>query len=233
MVLAIVLVGFARTFYLRAWFDVPAMPRGAWLHGALLTAWFVGAMLQAVWVATRRIRLHRRAGWVLALVGVGLVWSSLSLALAAAADMERRIPLLLSRGMPQDQILELAATVFWVAAIAAFSFAVLVACAVLMRGSPELHKRLMLLASISIIQPALARIFRDWPVFGEFVNGQFLLVAVPVALLLLIPLVVYDLATRRSIHPATLYGSLFVAGLKLFGIFVLAKTTLGQAVISF
>ena len=55
--------------------------------------------------------------------------------------------------------------------------------------------------------------------------------AIPAALLLL-PLAAYDIATRRSIHPATLYGSLFVAGVKLFGVFVLARTALGQSVIS-
>jgi hypothetical protein len=139
---------------------------------------------------------------------------------------------LLSRGVPPDQLVERAAAVFWAAGTAIFSFAVLLAVAVWFRHRPEAHKRLMLLASLSIIQPAVARIFRDWPVFGEFVNGHFLLFAVAVALLLLIPLPVHDVATRRSVHPATLYGSLFVTGVKVLGIFVLAKTALGQVVIS-
>src|ERR1700730_9606988 len=45
------------------------------------------------------------------------------------------------------------------------SFATLLLAAVVLRGRPRAHKRLMLLASISIIGPALARIAR-WPVLG-------------------------------------------------------------------
>jgi hypothetical protein len=38
VLLLIVFTGFSRTFYLRAFFDVPPIPAHVYLHGALLTA---------------------------------------------------------------------------------------------------------------------------------------------------------------------------------------------------
>lgn len=230
--LIVVLAGFARTFYLRAWFDVPPIPRSAWLHGALMTAWFVGAMLQTVWVAKHRVHWHRQSGWALAVLAVAIVWTALALALAGVGDMERRVPVLLSRGIPLDRIVQMVATVFWAATSTAFIFAVLVVCAVLFRRTPETHKRLMLLASVSIVQPAIARMFIYWPMFGDFAVQRAPLLATAAASLLLLPLFLHDLATRRSIHPATLYGSVFVIGVKLFGMFFLARTEIGQSMVS-
>ena len=231
ILLAVVLVGFSRTYYLRTIFTVPPMPSGALLHGAVLTGWFIGAMLQPFWVATRRINVHRIAGWLLTVLSVGLVWTSAKLILAGAADMGRRAPLMLARGIPPDQIREVAATAFWSAGAAAITFTVLFIWALIQRRSPQTHKRLMLIASVSIIQPALVRIFRDWTAFGEFINGNSLMFAVSVALVLIIPLFIHDWRTRRSIHRATWMGSLIYCSIKLFGILYLAKTTVGQAVI--
>jgi hypothetical protein len=59
----------------------------------------------------------------------------------------------------------------------------------------------MLLASISIIGPALARISR-WPVLGGE-QGPFVDIALYA---LLAGVIVYDLLTRRRLHPATLLG---------------------------
>jgi hypothetical protein len=78
---------------------------------------------------------------------------------------------------------------------------VLVTLAVVYRGRPDAHKRLMLLASISFMGPAVARISR-WPLLGGE-QGPF----TPAVLLgLLAAVVVYDLITLRRVHPATLFG---------------------------
>ena len=78
------------------------------------------------------------------------------------------------------------------------AFAILITSAVLLRGRPEAHKRLMLIASITIIGPALARISRWLPFDGPFVLA--------VMVLLLAALVVHDLRTTKRVHPATLIG---------------------------
>jgi hypothetical protein len=78
------------------------------------------------------------------------------------------------------------------------AFAILVTSAILLRGRPEAHKRLMLIASITIIGPALARISRWLPFEGPFVLA--------VMLLLLAALVIHDLRATKRVHPATLIG---------------------------
>src|ERR1043166_3218788 len=46
LLLAIVLVGFSRTLYLRAFFDVAPIPVSLYIHGAALTLWFLFALIQ-------------------------------------------------------------------------------------------------------------------------------------------------------------------------------------------
>ena len=60
--LLIVLVGFSRTLYMRAIFDVPEFSAYLLLHGCVLTAWFVGILLQTTLVTNHRTDII--AGWV-------------------------------------------------------------------------------------------------------------------------------------------------------------------------
>ena len=63
--LASVFIGFARSFYLRAWF--PSWPRPSepvfYVHGVLFTAWMLLLVGQALLVGARRVDIHRRLGW--------------------------------------------------------------------------------------------------------------------------------------------------------------------------
>jgi len=56
------LAGFARTFFLRGFFDVPPLPMYLYGHGAVLTSWFVLVFIQASLVSARRLDVHRRLG---------------------------------------------------------------------------------------------------------------------------------------------------------------------------
>src|SRR5271155_1806473 len=60
--LLIVLIGFARTFYLKALFGTRPLPFYLHLHGLVFTTWFVLFFVQARLVARHRIDLHRRVG---------------------------------------------------------------------------------------------------------------------------------------------------------------------------
>src|SRR4051812_48182095 len=64
--LAVVLVGFSPTFYLRAFFHVPGIPSVLYVHGAVLTVWFLFTVVQAWLIRGQRIRLHRRLGYAAA-----------------------------------------------------------------------------------------------------------------------------------------------------------------------
>ena len=85
-------------------------------------------------------------------------------------------------------------------------YAVFVVPAYLKRSNAQTHKRLMLLASLSILSAAIIR----WPVAMIYAPsplpgfGYYDLVA----LAYLLPLVAWDLTTLKRIHPVTLYGGL-------------------------
>jgi uncharacterized membrane protein YozB (DUF420 family) len=105
------------------------------------------------------------------------------------------------------------------------SFATFLVAAVVLRRNSQTHKRLMLLASISIIGPALARISR-WPGFGGE-QGPF---AGLVFLGFLLALVVHDLLSRRRLHPSTVIGVLWMMLIN-FGASIVGRSEAGQMLI--
>jgi hypothetical protein len=83
----------------------------------------------------------------------------------------------------------------------------------------------MLLASFSIIGPALARIAR-WPVFGGE-QGPFISV---VFWCLLLVLAGHDLWSRKRLHPSTVLGTLLLV-LVNYGAGVTSRSELGQMLV--
>jgi hypothetical protein len=81
-------------------------------------------------------------------------------------------------------------------------FAVFVVAGVRARRDPQSHKRLMLLATIALLPPAIAR----WAL--QLGLGPPAVLAI--ATLFLVPMVVWDLKTRRRLHPVTLWGGLLL-----------------------
>ena len=77
VLLVIVLTGFAPTLYLRAFFDVPPIPAWVYLHGAILTGWFVLLCLQSSLAVTGRIGTHRRLGVAGAVLGGAVIAANL------------------------------------------------------------------------------------------------------------------------------------------------------------
>jgi len=75
--LATVSLGFAPTFYLAPLFDtaseVDSLPVFLIVHAVLLTAWYVGLVVQSGLIRGRRYGLHRRIGVIGAFVAVGVV----------------------------------------------------------------------------------------------------------------------------------------------------------------
>jgi len=157
-----VLVGFSPTFYLRPLFKVHPLPAVLYLHGAVLTGWFMLTALQGWLVQTRRFRSHRRVGYVVA------SYAALVVVMGLVADA--RMAGELDSPKDPDNI------VFWGNLFSLTLFATYVSLAVAFRKTPEAHKRLTLLASISIVGPAGAR-FSEWPIFPGAVAFVVILVA--------------------------------------------------------
>ena len=207
--LAVVLIGFAPTLYLRSLFDVPPIPAYLYLHGVVLTTWFSLVFAQTCLVAAHRTDLHRRLGVVAALDAILVVLVSAFVTVRAISRYEAR-----SMDPAAIQFIvigDLAALIL---------FSILVTAAVRYRRRPDWHKRLMALGCFTIIGPAVARL-----------EHLGLAVPVPAVLLLLLAvLAVHDLVGLRRLHRATMWGSLLVV-MALSAVLLVVGTVTGQTVI--
>jgi hypothetical protein len=185
-----VLAGFSHTFYLRPLFSTRPLPAILYLHGTVLTGWFLLTALQGWLAHTRRLRLHRRTGYVAA------GYAALVVILGVVADL--RLATEIDSPKDPDNI------VFWGNLFTLALFATYVSLAVVFRKQPEVHKRLTLLASMSIVGPALAR-FADWSPGGFAARPLY---GIGGLLMLYGALVVHDLVVRRRPHPVSLIGAL-------------------------
>jgi uncharacterized membrane protein len=195
-----VLLGFGRTFFLRPWFSewvelhAPREPFFL-IHGVIVAAWFVVLIAQSSLITAGRVDLHRRLGTL----SMGLAAAVVVFGVAAAVIAARRPTGFIDVSAPPKVFLA-------IPLLALLQFAVFVALAYARRGNAQTHKRLMLLASISILSAAIIR----WP---------FAMISAPspvpgfgfhdiAALCYLLPLLAWDLTTLKRIHPVTLYGGL-------------------------
>ncbi|HEX6396731.1 MAG TPA: hypothetical protein VFZ95_04860, partial [Steroidobacteraceae bacterium] len=142
---AVVFAGFARTFYLRPWFEVPVLTQLLVVHGVMFTAWLVLHYTQARLIAAHRVDLHRRLGIAGAVLGYTMFLVGVAAAVQSAAlgRQPTDAPPLVFMSVPIGTIT---------------AFALLLTSALLMRRRADWHKRLMLLATIALIIPAAARL---------------------------------------------------------------------------
>ena len=92
VVVAVVLIGFAQSYYLKLLFGTPPLSGLLHLHGAVMTLWFVLFVAQIALVSRERTDLHRRLGvftaaWACVVVVVG---SLTAIAAARAARLTGR-----------------------------------------------------------------------------------------------------------------------------------------------
>ena len=216
VLLLIVLTGFSRSFYLRAFFDVPPIPVHVYAHGAILTGWFVWFFLQTSLVAAGRSDLHRKLGVAGAFIGLAVILANVMV----LAGMGPRLRVSFQEVDPEFLI-----RAVWGDVGNTVEFAVFLSTALWFRRRPELHKRLMYLASLSIVGQALGRIAL-WPVFDDVRKG----IGIGALVFFLGALVAYDLVTAKRLSPATLYGGMLRV-LGWIGVTALAASEAGEAVV--
>jgi hypothetical protein len=192
VLLLAVLVGFTPTFYLRSLYSTHPLPSVLYLHGAVLTGWFLLTVLQGWLAQTQRFRLHRRTGYLVAAYAALVVVMGLVATFRLAGELDS----------PKDPD----NIVVWGNLFTLVLFAAFVSLALVFRKQPEVHKRLTLLASISIVGPAVAR-FSEWPIFPGGMAARPIY-GIGGLLLLFGSLIAYDLIVRRRPHPASWLGML-------------------------
>ena len=186
LALLVVFAGFSRTFFLRAWFDVPPISSLRYLHGVLMTTWYGLFVLQVLLVSVRRADIHRRLGILAALTAAAIV----PVGVATSIAFIQRV-----RGNSDEA--PVAAIIAGYNFISLLVFTLLVGTALALRRRSDVHKRLMTIASLSLLGPAIARMVSDE-----------LAVWLTEALVLL-PITI-DTWRHRRLHPAFGWGGALV-----------------------
>lgn len=156
--LAITFIGF-RLFYLhlQAYPGRPLTPPIRTLlivHGVLMTAWMLLAVVQPFLVAANRKRVHMALGKLGVALAAGIVVAGYLVAIHAT----RVNP-------PEMRLFGLAPKEFLTVPLSGMvMFGVYVTVGVLNRRRPEVHRPLMLLASLAVVGAALGRMqaLNDW-----------------------------------------------------------------------
>lgn len=196
IILASVFAGFARTYYLAGVFHAPLPNLLIHIHGAAFSCWILLLVTQTSLVAAGRVDVHRRLG----LAGFGLACLMVILGLMAATNSMARH---FVAGPVGIRVLA-----FYAVPIAdMLVFATLIYFGYRERFHPDAHKRLMLIATIALLDAAFVR----WPLHVAWWN---LRAAEFCGYALLLLLVGYDLWSTKKIHRATLTGGVFLVVLQ-------------------
>ncbi len=189
---AAILLGFGLDFT-RYMGERPAPPLILNLHGAVYVVWLCLVTTQILLVEGGKVRLHRQLGWWT--VGLSATMAPLGV-VAALVDKARLF------GRP-DADLQFLSLEF----VDMLLFAVLMTAGVLWRKNVAAHKRLMILAAVSLSDAGFGRI---WTIgikttlpgpFGWWLQYFW------GAALLLVAMAAWDLWRRRRIHPAVQFGA--------------------------
>ena len=228
VILLLVVAGFTRTLFARPLFHPAPIPPYLYVHGIVLTCWFVWALAQSLLISAGRTANHRRLGAVAACFAVAVVAAALMASFGSVSRKPFNLDAdasIMGTGLTGITVAQFRSSVVWGNIVNALSFALFVAAAVIFRRRPQVHKRFMLLASISIVEPALARIAR-WPGLGGE-QGPF----IPIVVWSLVAaLAIYDLVFRKRVETCTIFAIVWLLIVRNGAVFV-SQTGIGLSLI--
>jgi len=178
LIAAVVIYGFSGTVDRKLIHGNPPRPVLLWVHAVLFSTWVAFYITQSVLVRIRKVRVHRTLGWVGAALGTSMIvvgpWVAVVMARFDTSQLHRanRDAFLL---VPLSDMV---------------AFAICFGLAILLRTTPERHRRLMLIATCALTGAAFGRIpIMHTPLyFYGGIDGLILLG------------VLRDLAVSRRIH---------------------------------
>ena len=191
LICAAVFYGFGSEYvrFRAEYFPFPSLL--VYIHAALFFSWMLLLMAQASLVSAGRVAWHRRLG----IAGFFLLCCMpvVGALTVTAAVAHNRFP----PGFDGPWV-------FYYDSIASLlAFLCLAGFALRYRNAPQTHKRLILLATLVIGEAGIVRWPEHW--IQKMSHGVTM-----VAYFFLLLIVVYDFSSRRNIHPATLWGGLFL-----------------------
>jgi energy-converting hydrogenase Eha subunit A len=192
--LVVVLVGFARTYFLAGLFWAPLPNMLVHVHAAAFTSWIVLLIAQTSLVAAGRTDLHRRLGQL----GFALAAIMIVLGLITASDRVVR-----DSASPGPGGIEGVYDLYAVSIGGMLMFCTFVYAGYRNRFRPEVHKRLMLFATFSLLDAGFDR----WPVFDPYPLPVVNLICFTPLVLLMMG---YDRWSTGRVQRVTLWSTLFL-----------------------
>lgn len=174
---------------LRGFVDPMRTPIWIHAHGVAMLGWLGTIVMQNSLAGSGNIALHRKLGWtslglVLLIVGLGTYAGRMALAM-------HRVPPFFTDAYFLA-LTHVEVTVFGLTVLAA----------IWLRGQTQWHRRLMIAATVLLMEPALGRLL-PMPLLGQIVGG-WTVTAVQVGFLAIMAR--HDARVLGRIHPATLIG---------------------------
>jgi hypothetical protein len=156
-----------------------------------MTAWFALFLVQVRLVATGRTRIHRKLGIVGIVIALMVVTMGVATAIASArsGSAPAGVPPLMFLVLPLGEMVV---------------FAALFTAAIALRNRRDYHKRLMLLATLAMLTPAMARLPFEFirtggpPTFFALTD------------LVIVACIAFDTLRNRRLHPVFLAGLVLV-----------------------
>lgn len=198
--IATAVIGFSQTYFApmaAGTFDAPAIHH---IHGLFFFSWLVLYAVQTGLVATGRTNIHREVG----LLGIAL---ASAMVFSVMVTVVERIHFFDGHGTGDGM------RIFsWVQVSGMLFFGGLFTLAIVNKRKPEIHKRLMMLAVISLMDAPLARFiglnFLPPPPPGPIAHPPVVLAVIGglAAVVFILAAMVYDWRTRGRPHPVWLWG---------------------------
>lgn len=208
--MAVAVIGFAPTYWVpltRRTLDVSPLTH---LHALFFYGWLLLFLRQTSLAASGRLGRHRELGVAGVALASGMCFVGLGMAIGTLKRLEAA-----SAGDP--------ARAFAIVSVSGITlFAVLFAIAIVNVKKPEVHKRLIVVATVSMLQAAIGRwfllFFAPAPLAGDPPAVPPVAVTVLPGLvtdLLIVAAMVHDRKTRGRVHPAYWYGGAIVLAVQV------------------
>jgi hypothetical protein len=197
LILATVFVGFARSYFLAGVFRAPLPSAIIHIHGALFSGWILLLITQISLVSAGRVDIHRRLG----LAGFGLACLMVIMGVLAATNS-------LTRGFSPPGSGMDPKTFYAIPLADMLVFATLVFFAFRARFDPSTHKRLILIATMALMDAPTGRAPFTAITHHPYLDSVF-------CWLFLLLLVGYDLWSTRKVQRATIWAGAFMVIVQL------------------
>lgn len=189
-----ILVGFLKTFIIPIISGTKTWPIAIYAHAGLVFGWVLIFLIQSLLIQNKKYKTHIFIGRLAAFFAVG---AAVSIIPAALYQCDRE----LKEGLGQTAISSIVGSL-----ASATMFLALVTFGVVYKKNSQAHKRLMLLATILLIWPAWFR----WRHYFPSIERPDIWFAVVLSDSLIIVAFIWDWLKNNRIHPALLFGGLFI-----------------------